>query len=214
MARRSITNDRYRVEQKGKTRKSASSAKPKRGAGMAAGSTPAKKKPVKKGATKLGKGKGAAREPMPKVPSTPAMKQLRRYWWILIGIAIVLAVAMIPISKMKNTTLDSVLFGVYAAALGGALYLEFGPLRKARLAAIAAAKEKGGKGSKLLPDAKAAPKTAEKPQSLAAKALEFLTGKPKAPDSDGVVAVPPTNDNGTASAAAGKASGEQDGTKG
>ena len=45
MARRSISNDRYRVDQKGHTRKSASAAKPKRVAGTAA--TPSKKKPAK-----------------------------------------------------------------------------------------------------------------------------------------------------------------------
>jgi hypothetical protein len=211
MSRRSVSNDRYRVEQKGKTRKSASAAKPKRDAGVAAGSTPAKKKPAKKGTPRWGR--GPSREPMPKMPSSPQMKQLRRYWWILIGTAIVLAVAMIPISKMKNTTLDSVLFGVYAAALGGALYLEFGPLRKARLAAIAEAKQKGGKGSKLLPDPKLAP-TGE-PESLADKAFKFFAGKPKAPKADvGVTAASSSDDEASAaskvSAAADEPSGDED----
>jgi hypothetical protein len=85
MARRSVSNDRYRVEQKGKTRKSASAAKPKREAGVAAGTTPAKKKPEKKGATRWGR--GPARDPIPQMPSTPEMKTLRRYWWVLIGAA-------------------------------------------------------------------------------------------------------------------------------
>jgi hypothetical protein len=210
MARRSISNDRYRVEQKGKTRKSASAAKPKREAGVAAGTTPSKKKPEKKGATRWGR--GPARDPLPQVPSTPEMKTLRRYWWVLIGAAIVLAVAMIPIQKLKNTTLDSVMFGFYAAALAGALYLEFGPLRKARLAAIAEAKKKGGKGSKLLPDEKSAA-PAGAPQSLAEKAFGYFSRKPKAPsDADGADS-PPASDNDVISAAADEVESEPDAPK-
>jgi hypothetical protein len=200
MARRSVTNDRYRVEQKGKTRKSASSAKPKREAGSSSASTPAKKaKPKSKW------GRGPAREPIPKVPTSPEMKQLRRYWWILIGTAIVLAVAMIPLSKMGNKTIDSLLFGVYAASLGGALYLEFGPLRKARLAAIAEAKGKGGKASKAASKAPALPTTPE-PQSLQAKMLAFFVGKPKTPGSADPAAEK-LSDNETAAQAAEEASG-------
>ncbi|MDO8915034.1 MAG: hypothetical protein Q7W16_02985 [Coriobacteriia bacterium] len=149
MSRRSVSNDRYRVEQKGKTRKSASSAKPKREAGEAA---TAGKKPTKKSTKSSSKPKlfgwKSSGERVPPVPSTPEMKRLRKLWWIAMGVAIVIAVAMVPIGKYKNTAVDSVLFGLYAAALGAALYLEFGPLRKARIAATAEAKAKGGKGSK------------------------------------------------------------------
>jgi hypothetical protein len=198
MARRSVTNDRYRVEQKGHTRKSASAAKPKRGAGESATSSPSKK-PAKKGAAKKGAtrwGRGAAREPMPTVPTTPQMKTLRRYWWILIGTAIVLAVAMIPIQRLKNTTLDSVLFGVYAAALGGALYLEFGPLRRARKAAIAEAKAKEGKGSKSRGKAKVALEPSQpEPQSLFGKVASFFEAKPKPEPAEGEAAEPPKDDN-------------------
>lgn len=181
MARRSITNDRYRVEQKGKTRKSASSAKPKREVGAAASDAPAKK-PVKKGgATKWGR--GPAREPVPSVPVTPEMRTLRRYWWILIGAAVVLAVAMIPAAKYKNSTLNAVLLGTYAAALGGSLYLEFGPLKRARQAAAAAAKGKGGKQAKAAKSAAPVPAAPEtpKPQSLAGKVLQAIVGRPKSP---------------------------------
>jgi hypothetical protein len=212
MARRSVTNDRYRVEQKGHTRKSASAAKPKREAGESAASSTSKK-PVKKGAAKKGAtrwGRGAAREPLPTVPSTPQMKALRRYWWILIGTAIVLAVAMIPIQQLKNQTLDSVLFGVYAAALGGALYLEFGPLRRARKAAIAEAKAKESKGGKARANAKAAPEPAAAEPTLTDKVLGFFGRKPKADHTDGVLDVPPSSDNDAASAAAEEASGDDD----
>jgi hypothetical protein len=146
MSRRSIGNDRYRVEQKGKTRKSASAAKPKREAGAAASDKP-KKKAKTSSKPKLF-GMKTSREPAPRVEPTPEMKVLRRWWWALMGAAIIIAIAMVPMSKLKNKTADSVMFGVYAAALGGALYLEFGPLRKARLAAIDASKTKRGKPAK------------------------------------------------------------------
>jgi hypothetical protein len=148
MSRRSIGNDRYRVEQKGSTRKSASAAKPKRGAGEAASGTTTKKKSKKAPGKRRFFGMDTTREPSVRVEPTPEMKKLRRWWWILMGAAIVIAIAMVPANSLKNRTLDSVMFGVYAAALGGALYLEFGPLRKARLAAIDASKAKGGKGKK------------------------------------------------------------------
>lgn len=186
-------NDRYRMEQKGHTRKSASSAKPKREAGT---TTPAAKKPAK---PKLF-GKGPAREPVGAIPSTPEMKQMRRYWWIAMGAAIIIAVAMVPISKYKNTTLDSALFGLYAVALSAALYLEFGPLRKMRREAVEAAKAKNAKGGKSA--AKAAPKPADAraaepvavtpgPRTFTAKVLQFFVGKPKPPESGGSVEVPP-----------------------
>lgn len=182
-------NDRYRMEQKGHTRKSASSAKPKREAGSASASV---KKAAKSARPKLF-AKSPARQPTAPVPSTPEMKKLRRYWWITMGIAIVVAVAMVPISKYKNSTLDSVLFAVYAAALGGALYLEFGPLRRMRKEAVEAAKAKGSKGARAV--AKPSPKAPAKkdtqpaapvavtpePQTLSAKALQFFVGKPKPP---------------------------------
>ena len=186
-----MSNDRYRVEQKGKTRKSASSAKPKREAGAASTSTSTKKKPAKSSTRPKLFSRGPAREPSPPVVSTPEMKRLRKYWWVAMGVAIVVAVAMVPISKYGIKTLDSVLFGLYAAALGGALYLEFGPLRKARLAAMAAAKAKGGKGTKAESKSAAAKSAADKdaapvavtpqPQSLSGRVLQLFGGKPKPP---------------------------------
>lgn len=146
MARRSVMNDRYRVEQKGHTRKSASSAKPKREAGTA--TAPAKKPVAKKRSfwSRATGGQSSSKTATP-VPSTPEMKRLRRIWWVFMGFAIVIAFGMVPIAKYKIGWLDTLLFALYAVALGGALYLEFGPLRKARLAAVAAAKDKG-KGAK------------------------------------------------------------------
>ena len=211
MARRSVMNDRYRMEQKGHTRKSASSAKPKREAGATATTV---KKSAKSTKPKLF-GKGPAREPIGAIPSTPEMKKMRRYWWIAMGVAIVIAVAMVPISKYKNSALDSALFGLYAVALSAALYLEFGPLRKMRREAVAAAKAKSGKGgksaSKATAQKAAEPKPAgpvavtPEPQTFSAKVLQFFVGKPKPPASDDGVAVPPAGkDDGDAGEGEGK----------
>lgn len=159
MSRRSVTNDRYRIERSGKTRKSASAAKPKRAAGESS-STPAKKKGGgSKPKSVMGRlfGRGPA-QPVPKIEPTPEMKKLRRWWWVFMGVAVALAFAMVPLSKVNNTV-SSFLFGTYAAALGGALYIEFGPLRKARMAAAKAAK--GGKSAKSA-GAKSAPASAAK----------------------------------------------------
>jgi hypothetical protein len=170
MTRRSVGNDRYRVEQKGKTRKSASAAKPKREAGAAASDKPKKKAKSSKKASLFGM--KTTREPVARAEPTPEMKKLRRWWWGFMGAAIIIAFAMFA-AKIVNKTAESVLFGVYAAALGGALYLEFGPLRKARLAAIDAAKTTGGKAKK------AAAKDAD-----AKKAAAKDAGKADARDAD------------------------------
>jgi hypothetical protein len=148
MTRRSVGNDRYRVEQKGHTRKSASAAKPKREVGAAASDKPKKKAKSAKKPNLFGM--KTTREPVARVVPSPEMKKLRRWWWGFMGAAIIIAMAMFGMSaaKIVNKTAESVLFGVYAAALGGALYLEFGPLRKARLAAIDAGKTTGGKAKK------------------------------------------------------------------
>jgi hypothetical protein len=194
MSRRSVMNDRYRVDRAGKTRKSASSAKPKRAAGEAT-SAPGKKKAKAKPAAKRSSlwGRGPAREPVPKVEPTPVMKKLRRWWWVCMAVAVILAVAMIPTAKLKNRTYDSLLFGVYAAALGGALYIEFGPLRKARMAAIADQKSGGkskhkGATAKQASEAKSAPEQADAAAPVAgSKSLSGLASRffgPKKPADD------------------------------
>jgi hypothetical protein len=176
MTRRSAGNDRYRVEQKGKTRKSASAAKPKREAGAAASDKPKKKAKSSKKPSLFGM--KTTREPVARVEPSPEMKKLRRWWWWFMGAAIVIAIAMFAMSSAKivNKTAESVLFGVYAAALGGALYLEFGPLRKARLAAIDAAKATGGKAKK------AAAKDADAKGALKAGAKDANSKTAEAPE--------------------------------
>lgn len=155
MSRRSVTNDRYKKDNAGTTRKSAASVKPKREAGEQSVSTSSSKPKAKKGPSRT-----PAKTSSVRVPDSPEVKRLRKYWWGFMGAALLIAVLLVPITgnKALNQRFGSLAVGVYAAALGGALYLEFGPIRKARAAAVAAAKkdDKPGKASKPKPVAKAA----------------------------------------------------------
>ncbi len=179
MATRSPYNDRYKVDQKGKTRRSASASKPKRGI---ADLTPADS--PKKAAAKKRKwwnpSPGASTAPA--FVATPRMKQLRRIWWVLWGLSLFIAVGILLLqnsakqasdaaaalaaaaSGATTATIDAaalaaaapyspyvpVLWGLWAAAMAGAFYLEFRPIRKAREAAIEASR-KGGKPEKVQP---------------------------------------------------------------
>ena len=173
MSRRSVTNDRYRVEQKGHTRKSASAAKPKRAAGEVS-SASAGKSSAKASPKRSLWSRGPARERLPAVENTPEMKRLRGWWFACIGVALVTALAVWvvkPGGKAIDPQISSVLLGLYAVALGGAFYIEFGPLRRARTAAIAAAK-KSGKGAQ---PAKAVPAKAATPAAGSAPKAEAVT---------------------------------------
>jgi len=148
MSQRSPYNDRYKVEQKGKTRKSASAAKPKRGV---ADLTPAK-------ATSKGGAAPKRRwwQPAPAaskaqaIPVTPEMRRLRRIWWVLWGAALALAVIILLLQQAarSNVALRSTVpfaWAVWLGCMAGAFYLEFVPLRKARLAAVEAARSSEGR---------------------------------------------------------------------
>lgn len=154
MTRRSVMNDRYRVVRSGKTRKSASAAKPKRTAGEAA-SAPAKKtsKPKSALGRAMGKGQSRATQAPARIEQTPRMKMLRRIWWVLMGAALALAAIMWVMSanKLGNEATYRIVLAAYVTAIAGALFLEFGPLRRARLEAQSASR--GGKKDK--PPAKA-----------------------------------------------------------
>jgi hypothetical protein len=149
MAQRSPYNDRYKTDQKGKTRRSASSAKPKR---AIADLTPADspKAPAKKKRGLFGGGQTAARRPAPVIESTPRMKQLRLVWWILWVIALGVALVILYLQRGGAPYAAYIPYGwaVWLVSMGGAFYLEFVPIRKERAVAIAAASAKGsGKGS-------------------------------------------------------------------
>lgn len=152
MSTRSPYNDRNKIEQKGKTRKSAAASKPKREAGVAASSAPSKKKPTKKS---MWRRRPASGPVAPQVQS-PEMKKLRRLWWILWGSSLGVALIAVFIGQLAKTNpsnpalgiVYTVLLGVWAASFAGVIYLELGPIRKARRAALEAAKLPKGKKEK------------------------------------------------------------------
>jgi hypothetical protein len=134
MATRSPYNDRYKVDQKGKTRRSASSAKPKRGIADMTPASSSKKVAAKK---KWWSAPPAANR-APVIEPTPEMKKLRKIWWGLWGASLAIAFIIIPLNQPTNplSRYVSIAWGLWAAAMAGAFYLEFGPLRKARLKAM------------------------------------------------------------------------------
>lgn len=137
MARRSAMNARYQknTAPAGKTRRSASAAKPKREAGTQGASSKAKAKAKRPG----------FRKAMASVPSTPEMRRWRWVWIGLIVLALIIAalMAFVPAVRSKYLYAGSVL---YVAALGGAVYVDFTIIRKLRLAAVAAQKAAKKKG--------------------------------------------------------------------
>lgn len=167
MSRRAVTNDRYKKDNMGTTRKSGASVKPKREAGESS-SPNSPSKPKAKG-TSSSKSTGK-RPASPRVPDSPEVKRLRKYWWGFMAAALLIAFALVPITSNKvwNQRVGSVAVGLYAAALGGALYLEFGPIRKARAAAVAAAKKDEKSSGK--PSGKPSTKPADKPADKAKSA--------------------------------------------
>lgn len=93
MSRRSPLNDRYKKgqEPKGMTRKSAASAKPAR-----RNAEPVKKKSSTPAAKK------SFREQMNEgLPDTPEYKKLRRAWWAILGVAVVMLIASLVLTTKK-----------------------------------------------------------------------------------------------------------------
>ncbi|HEY3317150.1 MAG TPA: hypothetical protein VGK50_01830 [Coriobacteriia bacterium] len=132
MARRSPMNARYQKNTgpAGKTRRSASAAKPKREAGGQA-PAPAKKKGERP----------SFREALRGGPSTPEMKKWRRVWAVLIAVAFATALiaAFVPFVK-TNRPLAMALIVIYLICLGGAFYVDLRIIRKLRAQATADAK--------------------------------------------------------------------------
>lgn len=151
MSQRSPYNDRYKVEGKGKTRKSASAAKPKRA--VAETGTAAKKKTSKSTAWSRAKSSAQSRQraTAPEPVATPRMKQLRRYWWIAWIAALAVAVIILGLQSLGGSWVNFVPvgWGVWLVSMGIAFYLEFVPIRKERAAMVEAARApKSGKAAK------------------------------------------------------------------
>ena len=155
MGQRSPYNDRYKVDQKGKTRRSASSAKPKRDLADLTPATAPGSKPKKKGFFARAAGSSSKSAPAPVVTS-PRLKQLRLVWWVLWVVALGTALGILLLQnavQKGNTTLGlwvTIGWVVWFVSMGAAFYLEFVVIRKERNAIIDAnvATSKGGKSGK------------------------------------------------------------------
>ena len=125
MARRSPLNARYQKYQEpaGKTRKSAASAKPKKG--DAAGKSGAKSKAVTKAPVRRGA--------VFSNPDTPEFRKLRRVWWALIISAFALTtVAWLLLRNLQQRSASNyVLIGAYALMFI-AFWLDWTKLRPLR----------------------------------------------------------------------------------
>lgn len=143
VTQRSPYNDRYKVDQKGKTRRSASAAKPKRDV---ADLTP---RPDGKPAARKSRWRRAAAsvQPTQTFVMTPEMRKLRRVWWVLWTLSLVIALGILYAQRNPAFAVYVPFgWGLWLLTIGATFYLEFFPLRRLRLAAVDAAKQgKGGK---------------------------------------------------------------------
>jgi len=145
MARRSPANARYQkfTGPEGKTRKSASQAKPKRASSGPGSPTGAKSK------------SGAKVPPKPrvKVPETPEYLAARKLWWILLGAGLVLTTISWLVRAYVHTSwanaASAIALGIAYAMIFYALYIDWTRLRPARKAMIAGKTgAKSGKSAK------------------------------------------------------------------
>jgi hypothetical protein len=126
MARRSPMNARYQknTSPAGKTKRSASAAKPKREAGAQGEAAPKKK----------AKAKPRLRDAFkPAVPDTPEIKRWAKIRWALLGGAVVAFIFAFfaPIARTDTRFAYGTLF-VYLVLLGGSFYVDFAIIRKLR----------------------------------------------------------------------------------
>ena len=126
MAKRSPFNERYQKQNAhaGSTRKSASSAKPKRSAGTYS-AAPEKKSPAKKKQTWSDM-----------VPSTPEIKKWRRIWFLLLLVAVAAFGLAFWGQNIKNDFIATVGFVIELTAVGVAIAIDLVVIRKLRTQAI------------------------------------------------------------------------------
>lgn len=135
MTQRNPMNDRYQSEQKGQTKKSAASMKPKSKAAASVYVRPAgKTKEEKKAAQKAQRAKQAELDRKYYNPPTEQYRKLKRLWWILLGVAIVLTIVSMVGSSvfgLNEVFMWACLIPAYGCIIG-AIYLDFSKIRRAR----------------------------------------------------------------------------------
>ena len=129
MARRSPSNPRYQKKpgELGKTRRSAASAKPKRGVGENSASA-SRSKGSKKG-----------KKDRPKlfvpVPTTPEFKRWRKIWAGLLGAAVLFSLVA---WWQRDTMPGAIALALAYGCIFGSLYIDFAKMRPLRKKSIAA----------------------------------------------------------------------------
>ena len=136
MAQRNPMNDRYQSEDhRGKTRKSAASAKPK---SQAASSvyvrSKTKTKAEKKAIRRAERQKQAELDRKYSNPPTPEYRRLRRIWWVLLVAAIVLMIISFSLQNAIGEVASFILMVPAYICIIAALWLEFSKMKRLRLA--------------------------------------------------------------------------------
>lgn len=135
MSQRNPMNDRYQTDDnKGKTRKSAASAKPKTKAASSVRIQSTEKTPQqKKAAKKAERSKQQEVDRKYYNPPTAEYKKWRKIWWIMLIAAIVAtALSFLVRSWIDNEAVSLVILGVGYAGIIGALVIDFTKIRKIR----------------------------------------------------------------------------------
>ena len=136
MTQRNFMNERYQEENRGgKTRKSASSAKPKAARAATVRDPAPKTKKQKKEEARERERKEAqkANAMQGRFEETPGYKRLRRIWWVLLVSAILCTVLSFVFQRDEG--LKGLSMGVMIAAYAliiGAFYIDLGKIRKER----------------------------------------------------------------------------------
>ena len=134
MSTRNPLNERYQNDgHRGVTKKSAASAKPKTKAAASVYIQPKEKTPQqKKAARKAQRAKQQARTQMYYNPKTPRYKFLRKLWWVLLGIAIVITIVSFAFQSSLPTNVTWGLIIASYVCIIAAFVLEFTVIKKER----------------------------------------------------------------------------------
>ena len=134
MTQRSPMNERYTTDKpKGTTRKSASSAKPKREAASSVTVvTTTKSKAQKKAERKAQEQKMRERDARYYNPRTPEYKRMRMYWGICVGLALAGSIGSFLLMGKVPAEVTTVLLILAYAAIAAALYIDLVKIRRIR----------------------------------------------------------------------------------
>lgn len=134
MTQRSPLNERNTTDKpKGVTRKSASSAKPKREAAASVTVvTKTKTKAEKKAERRKEEQKRRARDARYYNPKTPEYKRMRMYWAICVGVALACAIGSFFLMNNAPTAVTTTLLIASYGAIGIALYIDLVKIRRIR----------------------------------------------------------------------------------